>query len=159
MLIAQHALAPDVIAGTATAGIPQAAWLADRLGLPMAYIRSKPKGHGQKNSIEGVIERGQRVVVIEDLVSTGGSSIAAAQAVQEEAGADVVAVLAIFSYGLDRAEAAFADVRLPLFTLTNLTTLLDVAREKDRLGDETLATLQAWRRDPEGWQRGRGEEE
>ena len=156
-LVAQHALAPDVIAGTATAGIPQAAWLADRLGLPMAYVRSKPKGHGQKNSVEGVIEKGQRVVVIEDLVSTGGSSIAAAKAVQEEAGADVVAVLAIFSYGLDRAEAAFADVHLPLFTLTNLATLLDVAREEDRLGDETMATLRAWRRDPEGWSEGKEE--
>ena len=153
--IAQRHLAPEVIAGTATAGIPHAAWLADRLGLPMAYVRSKPKAHGQKRAIEGVIQAGQRVVVIEDLVSTGGSSLAAAEAVQST-GADVVAVLAIFSYGLDQAEAAFADVRPPLVTLTDFPTLLDVAREEGRLDDEMLATLQAWRRDPEGWSGGRG---
>ena len=150
-LVARHALAPDVIAGTATAGIPQAAWLADRLALPMAYVRSKPKEHGQKNSVEGVVERGQRVVLVEDLVSTGGSSINAAQAVQEEAGADVVAVLAIFSYGLDRARAAFSDVGLPLYTLTDLAVLLEVARKQDRLSDEALATLQSWRQDPKAW--------
>ena len=151
-VIARHSFAPDVIAGTATAGIPHAAWLADRLGLPMAYVRSKPKGHGQQRAIEGVIEGGQRVVVVEDLVSTGGSSIAAAEAVQA-AGADVAAVLAIFSYGLAQAEATFADGRPPLVTLTSFPTLLDVARERGRLDEETLATLRAWQRDPEGWSR------
>lgn len=149
-VIAEHHLAPDVIAGTATAGIPHAAWLADRLGLPMAYVRSKPKAHGQGRAVEGAIEAGQRVVVIEDLVSTGGSSLAAAEALRTT-GAEVVAVLAIFSYGLNQSEAAFSDVRLPLFPLAGFMTLLDVAREEDRLDGPTLETLQAWRRDPEEW--------
>ena len=152
-VVAGRGLAPDVVAGTATAGIPHAAWLADRLHLPMAYVRSKPKGHGQKRAVEGGIGAGQRVVVVEDLVSTGGSSLAAAEAVQD-VGADVVAVLAIFSYGLAQAQTAFADVRFPLVTLTDFPTLLDVARQAGRLDDETLATLEAWQRDPEGWGRG-----
>ncbi|MEM1125463.1 MAG: orotate phosphoribosyltransferase [Bacteroidota bacterium] len=141
---------PDVIAGTATAGIPHAAWVADRLDLPMAYVRSKPKGHGKGNQIEGLIEPGQRVVVIEDLISTGGSSLAAVRAVQAE-GAIVDAVLAIFSYGFPEAEAAFAEAAVPCATLTTLATLLEVATETGQLSPGAVATLEAWRADAVAW--------
>lgn len=103
----------EVIAGTATAGIPHAAFAAQKLGLPMAYIRDKAKGHGKENQIEGLIKPGQKVVVIEDLISTGGSSLKAALAVRE-AGAEPLAVLAIFSYQLDKAVSAFAEAGIPL---------------------------------------------
>ncbi|MBP2111722.1 orotate phosphoribosyltransferase [Paenibacillus silagei] len=137
----------EVIAGTATAGIPHAAWVADKLGLPMAYIRDKAKGHGKQNQIEGLIKPGQKVVVIEDLISTGGSSIKAAQAVQE-AGGLPLAVLAIFSYELDRAVEAFAAAELPLQSLSNYSTLIDVALSQGKIAESDVALLQSWRKDP-----------
>ncbi|ETT74251.1 orotate phosphoribosyltransferase [Paenibacillus sp. FSL R7-277] len=137
----------EVIAGTATAGIPHAAWVADKLGLPMAYIRDKAKGHGKQNQIEGLIKPGQKVVVIEDLISTGGSSIKAAQAVQE-AGGLPLAVLAIFSYELDRAVEAFAAAELPLQSLSNYSTLIDVALAQGKIAESDVALLQSWRKDP-----------
>lgn len=137
----------EVIAGTATAGIPHAAWVAQKLNLPMAYIRDKAKGHGKENLIEGVIKPGQKVVVIEDLISTGGSSLKAAVAVQE-AGATPLAVLAIFSYQLDKATAAFAEAGIPLQTLSNYTALMEVAVELGYVQAEDIATLKAWREDP-----------
>jgi orotate phosphoribosyltransferase len=136
-----------VIAGTATAGIPHAAWVADKLGLPMAYIRDKAKGHGKQNQIEGLIAPGQKVIVIEDLISTGGSSIKAAQAVQE-AGGVPLAVLAIFSYELDRAVDAFAAADIPLQSLSNYSTLIDVALAQGTIADSDVALLQSWRKDP-----------
>jgi orotate phosphoribosyltransferase len=136
-----------VIAGTATAGIPHAAWVADKLGLPMAYIRDKAKGHGKQNQIEGLIAPGQKVIVIEDLISTGGSSIKAAQAVQE-AGGEALAVLAIFSYELDRATQAFADAKLPLQSLSNYTTLIDVALAHGKIAASDVDLLHSWRKDP-----------
>ncbi|MEK3683440.1 orotate phosphoribosyltransferase [Paenibacillus sp. FSL R10-2736] len=137
----------EVIAGTATAGIPHAAWVADKLGLPMAYIRDKAKGHGKQNQIEGLIAPGQKVIVIEDLISTGGSSIKAAQAVQE-AGGLPLAVLAIFSYELDRAVDAFAAADIPLQSLSNYSTLIDVALAQGTIADSDVALLQSWRKDP-----------
>ncbi|MEK3901695.1 MULTISPECIES: orotate phosphoribosyltransferase [unclassified Paenibacillus] len=137
----------EVIAGTATAGIPHAAWVADKLGLPMAYIRDKAKGHGKQNQIEGLITPGQKVVVIEDLISTGGSSIKAAQAVQE-AGGLPLAVLAIFSYELDRAVQAFAAAELPLQSLSNYSTLINVALAQGKIAESDVALLQSWRQDP-----------
>ncbi|MEK3669629.1 orotate phosphoribosyltransferase [Paenibacillus sp. FSL R10-2771] len=137
----------EVIAGTATAGIPHAAWVADKLGLPMAYIRDKAKGHGKQNQIEGLIAPGQKVIVIEDLISTGGSSIKAAQAVQE-AGGVPLAVLAIFSYELDRAVDAFAAAEIPLQSLSNYSTLIDVALAQGTIADSDVALLQSWRKDP-----------
>ncbi|WP_405115815.1 orotate phosphoribosyltransferase [Paenibacillus sp. FSL K6-1217] len=137
----------EVIAGTATAGIPHAAWVADKLGLPMAYIRDKAKGHGKQNQIEGLITPGQKVIVIEDLISTGGSSIKAAQAVQE-AGGLPLAVLAIFSYELDRAVEAFAAAELPLQSLSNYSTLIDVALAQGKIAESDVALLQSWRKDP-----------
>lgn len=137
----------EVIAGTATAGIPHAAFVAQKLGLPMAYIRDKAKGHGKENQIEGLIRTGQKVIVIEDLISTGGSSIKAAQAVRE-AGADALGVLAIFSYQLDKAVQAFADAGIPLRTLSNYGALIDVAVERGEIQSEDLALLKSWREDP-----------
>lgn len=150
-----RALSPDVLAGTATAGIPHAALAADRLGLPMAYVRSAPKGHGKGNQIEGRIESGQRVVVIEDLISTGGSSLAAVEAVQR-AGAEVPAVLALFTYGLDEAAARFAAAGVALEVLCDLGTLLQVAEHTGALDAEAVASLRGWRADPAAWSRARG---
>ncbi len=143
-------LEPDVIAGTATAGIPHAAWLADRLELPMVYVRARPKAHGQGRQIEGRLEPGQQVVLIEDLISTGGSSIAAAEALMA-ADAHVLAVLAIFTYGFPEAEMRFAQAEVPLHTLTNLSVLLEVAREHGLLDEHAVAVLEDWQVDPYGW--------
>lgn len=137
----------EVIAGTATAGIPHAAFVAQKLGLPMAYIRDKAKGHGKENQIEGLIKPGQKVIVIEDLISTGGSSIKAAQAVRE-AGAEPLAVLAIFSYQLDKAVQGFEVAGIPLQTLSNYSALIDVAIERGEIKPEDLALLKSWREDP-----------
>ena len=147
--------APDVVAGTATAGIPHAAWLAERLDLPMAYVRSKPKAHGRGNQIEGPVEAGQRVVLVEDLVSTGGS-VADAAAALRAAGATVETVVAIFGYGLDAAEARLDAAGLTTTTLTDLAALARVARADGSLSDDDLAALDAWRADPAAWSRARG---
>ncbi|WP_438351595.1 orotate phosphoribosyltransferase [Paenibacillus sp. FA6] len=137
----------EVIAGTATAGIPHAAWVAQKLNLPMAYIRDKAKGHGKQNQIEGLIKPNQKVVVIEDLISTGGSSLKAALAVKE-AGALPLAVLAIFSYQLDQAVNAFAEAGIPLQSLSNYGVLMDVALEQGKIEAGDVAALKAWREDP-----------
>jgi orotate phosphoribosyltransferase len=137
----------EVIAGTATAGIPHAAWVAEELNLPMVYVRSKPKGHGKGNQIEGKLTEGQKVIVIEDLISTGGSSIEAANAVKE-AGGDVRSVLAIFSYQFPMAEEAFTKAGFPFQTLSNYTVLLEVAQEKGTIRTEQLDALRAWRENP-----------
>lgn len=137
----------EVIAGTATAGIPHAAFTAQKLGLPMAYVRDKAKGHGKENQIEGLIKPGQKVIVIEDLISTGGSSIKAAQAIRE-AGAEPLAVLAIFSYQLDKAVQAFQEAGVVLQTLSNYSALIEVAVEQGLIKAEDLALLKSWREDP-----------
>lgn len=137
----------EVIAGTATAGIPHAAWVAQKLNLPMAYIRDKAKGHGKENMIEGHIKPGQKVVVIEDLISTGGSSIKAAQAVQA-VGAEALSVLAIFSYQLDKAVQAFAEANIPLQSLSNYTALTEVALRVGQIQEEDLELLQSFRANP-----------
>ena len=146
----QHDLRPDVVVGTATAGIPHAAWLADRLALPMAYVRSKPKAHGRGNRIEGILEAGQHVVVIEDLVSTGMSSLAVVEAVRE-AGVEVDALLAIFTYGLDGVAERFESAGVPFYTLTTFDALLAVAYEHKHLSDEQLRSLKSWQHDPKAW--------
>ncbi|MCI3920712.1 orotate phosphoribosyltransferase [Paenibacillus sp. TRM 82003] len=138
----------QLIAGTATAGIPHAAWVAQKLDLPMIYVRDKAKGHGKQNLIEGKLQPGQKTVVIEDLISTGGSSLKAAQAVNE-AGGQALGVLAIFSYQFERAENAFREAGIPLRTLSNYSALLDAAVETNRIRTEDLASLQAWRASPE----------
>lgn len=135
---------PDVIAGCATAGIPHAAWLAEKINLPMVYVRSKPTGHGKGNQIEGEIKEGQKVLVIEDLISTGGSSIESAIALQKE-GAEVLKVFAIFTYGLEKATKNFQDANLPFETITNFDELVDALVEDGELSDEEKIRLINWR--------------
>lgn len=137
----------EVIAGTATAGIPHAAFVAQKLGLPMIYIRDKAKGHGKENQIEGLVKEGQKVIVIEDLISTGGSSIKAAQAV-EQSGAEVLAVLAIFSYQLDRAVNGFEEAGIALQTLSNYSALIDVALREGAIAEGDIVLLRSWRENP-----------
>lgn len=140
----------EVIAGTATAGIPHAAWVAELLDLPMVYIRSKPKDHGQGNQIEGRIKEGQKMVVIEDLISTGGSVLEAAQAAEKE-GADVLGVAAIFTYELAKGKQNFETANIPLVTLTNYSTLIESALKENYINQEQLELLKKWRQDPENW--------
>jgi orotate phosphoribosyltransferase len=140
----------EVIAGTATAGIPHAAWVAQKLNLPMIYIRDKAKGHGKENLIEGLVKPGQKVVVIEDLISTGGSSLKAALAVND-AGAKALAVLAIFSYQLDKAAQAFKAAGMTLHTLTNYGKLLDAALALGHIQEEDLAQLRSWSENPSAY--------
>lgn len=151
-LMAEHDLAPNVIAGTATAGIPHAAWLADRLDLPMAYVRSAAKAHGQGKRIEGRIDAGQNVVVVEDLVSTGISSVAVVEAVQE-VGATVEGVLAIFTYGLPASVEAFERAGVPLYAVTNYPSLIEVAVSESMLDRASFDTLLEWQQDPVAWSR------
>lgn len=140
----------EVIAGTSTAGIPHAAWVAQKLNLPMAYIRDKAKGHGKQNQIEGRIAPGQKVVVIEDLISTGGSSLKAAQAVRE-AGAEVSAVLAIFTYQFEHAMKSFEEEGFQLETLSNYSALIEAAVQQGKVAESDVAALQAWRQDPQSF--------
>lgn len=137
----------QVVAGTATAGIPHAAWVAELLDLPMIYVRDKAKGHGRQNQIEGSLTAGQKVVVIEDLISTGGSSLKAAQAVQAEGG-EVLGVAAIFSYQFPDAEALFADAGIPCTTISHYTALLEAAREQGTITAEQETLLGEWRKAP-----------
>lgn len=140
----------EVIAGTATAGIPHAAWVAEILDLPMVYIRSKAKDHGKGNQIEGRIEKGQKMVVIEDLISTGGSVLEAATAAERE-GANVLGVAAIFTYELPKGVANFEAANVPLVTLTNYSTLIEAALKMDYINEDELKLLKDWKQDPENW--------
>ncbi|MDU3272619.1 MAG: orotate phosphoribosyltransferase [Cutibacterium sp.] len=149
-LVTENFTHVDVVAGTATAGIAPAALAADRLGMPMAYVRSAPKDHGKGNQIEGRIEPGSSVVMVEDLISTGGSVIEAAKAV-ERAGSTVVGVLAIFSYELKRGHQAFAQTGWQLFTLSNYPTLVEVAAANQAITPDQLAALKTWSADPQAW--------
>ncbi|ARA97217.1 orotate phosphoribosyltransferase [Geobacillus thermodenitrificans] len=149
-LIRTHFPEADLIAGTATAGIPHAAWVSERLGLPMCYVRSQAKAHGKGKQIEGKAEAGQRVVVIEDLISTGGSSLNAVRALKE-AGCEVLGVAAIFTYGLEKAKQAFAEANVPAYTLTDYDTLIETAVRLGAVSEHDLATLRTWRENPEEW--------
>lgn len=135
---------PNIIAGCATAGIPHAAWLADALDLPLVYVRSTPKEHGKGNQIEGVVVSGQKAVVIEDLVSTGGSSLNVAKALQNE-GVEVLAVLTIFSYGLQKSIDQFKREQIPLYTLTTFDELVDILVEDNQLNEQQRQELITWR--------------
>jgi orotate phosphoribosyltransferase len=143
------------VSGTATAGIAHGALLADRLGLPFSYVRSSAKGHGKENRIEGGVEAGQRVVIVEDLVSTGGSVLSAAEALRA-VGVDVVAAFAVFTYGFAEAYRAFEAAGLPLVTLTDFEALARAAQGTGALAGDGWDALQAWRADPAGWSRQRG---
>ena len=140
----------DVVAGVATAGIPHGILLADRLDKPFIYVRSKAKEHGRQNQIEGQMEAGVRVLVIEDLISTGGSSLQAVQTLQQ-ADAQVLGVLAIFTYGFAQAEQTFAEAACSFKTLTNYATLLAEAREQQYISEAEAALLEDWRQAPQKW--------
>ncbi|MFC6255097.1 orotate phosphoribosyltransferase [Secundilactobacillus hailunensis] len=139
-----------VVAGVATAGIPHAAIVADKLGLPMSYVRSKPKDHGTGKQVEGQVLPTDKVVLIDDLISTGGSVLSAAKAVQKS-GAKVLGVLGIFSYELPDSATNFADAGLSLHTLTNYSTLIQLANENQDITQAELNSLQQWRQDPWHW--------
>ena len=143
----------EVIAGTATAGIPHAAWIADILDLPMVYIRSKAKDHGTGRKIEGKITEGQKMVVVEDLISTGGSVIEASKAAESE-GANVLGSVAIFTYELAKGTKNFADAGLAIDTLSNYSTLLEVAHETSYITEAEMDLLKDWSKDPENWYKG-----
>lgn len=144
---------PDVqvIGGVATAGIPHAALVAERLNLPLVYVRSKPKDHGQGRQIEGKLAPGAKLVLIDDLLSTGGSVLQAAAAARRE-GAAVIGVAAIFSYQLPALTANFAAAKTRFATLTNYTTLIQTAQAQGQIDAAELALLHAWRKDPAHWQ-------
>ena len=142
----------DVIAGVATAGIPHGALVADVLNLPFIYVRDKPKGHGLENQIEGKLEKGQKVLVIEDLISTGGSSLKAVEALRE-AGAEVLGLGAIFTYGFEKSVKAFEQANCKFFTLSNYEILLDKAIEDNYVKQEEKDELITWYKDPESWRK------
>jgi len=140
----------EVIAGVATAGIPHGVMAADLLKLPFIYVRAKPKEHGMGNQIEGVLEKGQKVVVVEDLVSTGKSSLQVVDVLREQ-GADVLGMCALFTYGFPVADAAFEKAGLPLYTISNYQALMEVCEEQNMITPEQKATLEQWRVDPGNW--------
>lgn len=141
---------PDVIAGVATGGIALGALVADHLGLPFIYVRSSVKGHGLQNKVEGELQSGQSVVVIEDLISTGGSSLDAVKAIRE-AGGRVTGLAAIFTYGFDSSVKAFEDAECRYFTLTDYRTMLVQAANDRYINESDMETLDYWRTDPKNW--------
>lgn len=148
--IIEHFGVPDAIAGVATGAIAQGALIADLLGVPYAYVRSTPKDHGLENMIEGNLMPGQKVIIVEDLVSTGNSSLKAAEAVRA-AGCEVVGMVAIFSYQFPVADRAFAKAGIKLFTLSNYTAMIEEAVASNYITDADAETLRQWREDPENW--------
>jgi len=140
----------EVVAGTATAGIPHAAWVSELLDLPMCYVRSKAKGHGKGNQIEGKVLEGQKVVVVEDLISTGGSVITAVEALRE-AGCDVLGVVSIFTYELEKGKELLAGANISSYSLTDFSTLSEVAKDKGYVKLEDMAKLAEWKKDPASW--------
>ncbi|WP_345084970.1 orotate phosphoribosyltransferase [Nemorincola caseinilytica] len=141
----------DVIAGVATAGIAHGVMAADLLKLPFVYVRAKPKEHGMGNQIEGELAPGKKVVVVEDLISTGKSSLQVVDALRAH-GADVVGMCGLFTYGFPVADDAFAQAGLPLYTISNYTALMEVAEEQQLVRPEDKEVLAMWRKDPASWQ-------
>lgn len=141
---------PDVIAGVATGAIAIGVLVAQVLGVPFVYVRPEPKKHGRKNQIEGYLESGQNVVVIEDLISTGKSSLNAVEALKSQ-GAVIKGMVAIFSYGFDEAIQNFKDSNVNLLTLSNYENLLEQALDSNYISDKELLTLQDWRNNPSDW--------
>lgn len=149
-LIRKYFSDAECIAGVATAGIAHAALIANELGLPMAYVRSSPKGHGLEKLIEGKIDAGQKVLVIEDLISTGKSSIQAANSIRE-AGGNVIGLAAVFSYEFEDARRAFTEKDIPFFTLSAYTHLIKHAIENKYIAEIDMDTLSQWRESPSTW--------
>lgn len=149
-MVLEHFPDAEVIAGVATAGIAHGVMAADLLKLPFLYVRAKPKEHGMGNQIEGVLVPRQKTVIIEDLVSTGKSSLQVAEVLREQ-GADVIGMCALFTYGFPVADEAFAKANVPLHTISNYQALMEVAEEKGMFKPEEKATLEQWRMDPGNW--------
>jgi orotate phosphoribosyltransferase len=141
---------PDVIAGVATGGIAQAALVSQEMGLPMIYVRSEAKAHGLTNLIEGVLEKGQTVVVLEDLISTGGSSLKVVNALKE-AGAKVSGMVSIFNYGFKTSSDAFKKAKCNLESLCNYEILIQQAVKSNYISEKDVANLKAWRDNPADW--------
>ena len=140
----------DAIAGVATGAIPQGALVADALALPFVYVRSKPKDHGLENLIEGELRPGMKVVVVEDLISTGGSSLKAVEAIRMN-GCDVIGMVAAYTYGFDVAEEAFREAKVQLVTLTNYEAVVEAALESGYIKAEDIEVLNKWRKDTAHW--------
>ena len=140
----------DAIAGVATGAIPQGALVADELNLPFVYVRSTPKDHGLENLIEGELRPGMKVVVVEDLVSTGGSSLKAVEAIRRD-GCEVIGMIASFTYGFDLSVQAFREAKVPLVTLTNYEAVLEAALRTEYINSEDVEVLHEWRKDPAHW--------
>ncbi len=148
--ILEHFGKPDIIAGVATGGIAQGALVAQELGIPFIYVRSSAKAHGMGNMVEGHFEKGQRVVVIEDLISTGGSSLQAVHALRD-AGLEVKGLVAIFTYGFDVSMKNFANAECPFVTLTDYDHLIDQALKSDYVTSADVDSLREWKISPENW--------
>lgn len=142
---------PDAIAGVATGAIAMGVLVAQEMNLPFVYVRPEAKSHGRKNQIEGALEEGQSVVVIEDLVSTGGSSLKAVDALRE-AGAKVIGMAAVFTYGFQVSEDNFNNANCDLYTLSDYSHLLEEVNSKGYINEETFTTLKEWRKAPEKWE-------
>ena len=142
----------EVVAGVATGAIAQGALVADALGLPFVYVRSKAKDHGMGNLIEGELSKGAKVVVVEDLISTGGSSLKAVEAIRQ-AGAEVIGMVASYTYGFPVAEKAFADAGVKLVTLTDYDHVVEEALETNYISDADIELLHDWRKDPANWKK------
>lgn len=149
-MVLEHFPDADVIAGVATAGIPHGVMAADLLKLPFIYVRSKPKEHGMGNQIEGVLEKGQKVVVIEDLISTGKSSLQVVDVLREQ-GAEVVGMCGLFTYGFPVADEAFKKAGVPLYTISNYNALMEVAEEMKIVDASQKDLLASWRVSPSTW--------
>jgi orotate phosphoribosyltransferase len=151
-LIKENYLSTEAIVGVATGAIAQGALVADMMGLPFMYVRSEAKGHGLENLIEGDPQAGQRVVVIEDLISTGGSSLKAVNALRQY-GCNVLGMAAIFTYGFSKAEESFRQADCVLHTLSDYGTLIQLALETGYISPDKLGPLQEWRKSPDTWGR------
>ena len=151
-LIAEKYPQAEVLAGVATGAFAHGALVAEKMGKPFIYVRSAPKSHGLTNQVEGEVKPGAKVVVIEDLVSTGGSSLSAVEALQK-AGCEVLGMVAIFTYGFPAAEKNFAEAGVRLDTLSNYNTMIEMAIEQGYVHADELETLKEWRRDPASWKK------
>ncbi len=150
--ILEHFPEAEAVAGVATGAIAQGALVADELCLPFAYVRSKPKDHGMGNLIEGELPKGAKVVVVEDLISTGGSSLKAVEAIRQ-AGCEVVGMVASYTYGFPIAEQAFADAGVKLVTLTDYENVVAEALETGYISNADVDLLHEWRKDPANWKK------
>lgn len=141
---------PDVVAGVATAGITHAAWIAQKLDLPMVYVRPKPKDHGRENQVEGLVKRGQKVLVVEDMVSTAGSSLTAISALRH-LGAIVTDEIAIYTHQMAQSQKNFKKAKVKFHTLTNLQSVAEIAQKKGFLKSGQINVILDWAKDPKSW--------